>query len=43
MRELVAALQSGGSPDLDMTSFRLDLSRKSTAIVQLIESAGVST
>ena len=42
MKELVAKLQSGGSDDTDMTSFRIDLSRQATSVVRLVESAGVS-
>ena len=41
MKELVAALQSGGAADVDMTSFRMDLSRQATSIVQLVQNAGV--
>mmetsp|Transcript_30711 Transcript_30711/g.57506 ORF Transcript_30711/g.57506 Transcript_30711/m.57506 type:complete len:200 (+) Transcript_30711:35-634(+) len=42
MKDLIAKLQSGGSADLDMTSFRLDLSRQAASILKLTESAGVS-
>ena len=41
MKELVAKLQSGGSADVDITSFRLDLSRQAASILQLVEAAGV--
>ncbi|CAE6928590.1 pkd2 [Symbiodinium sp. CCMP2592] len=41
MKELIAKLQSGGSADVDITSFRLDLSRQAASILQLVEAAGV--